>query len=388
VPLALLLVLPPAAAGQEVILQNDSFTSGGSAAFQGGFVAGEIGAVRLAPTGPFPVQVTKVQLLFGGAVTDATITLRIWDDTAGTLAPGTELFFGDYFLTASNTALQEIDLTAAAIMVSGPFRVGIQFQHDGAPSIARDADGISAAGRNFIYAGAWFDSTTFGIGGDWIIRAAVQSDAPIFADGFESGDLLAWSSATTDGGDLNVSGAAAMAGTDSGLRANVNDTNPLFVTDATAADLGRYRARFYLDPNGFDPGEGENHRRTRVFIVFDESPLRRLAAVVLRRLSGAYALMGRARLDDNSQADTGFVTISDGPHAVEIDWKRSSGPDANDGWLHLWIDGVPVGSRTSLDNNAGGVDFVRLGALSVKTGAAGVLYFDEFVSQEDAYIGP
>jgi hypothetical protein len=47
-----------------------------------------------------------------------------------------------------------------------------------------------------------------------------------------------------------------------------------------------------------------------------------------------------------------------------------------------------VGSRTSLDNNAGGVDFVRLGALSVKTGAAGVMYFDEFVSQEDAYIGP
>jgi hypothetical protein len=109
---------------------------------------------------------------------------------------------------------------------------------------------------------------------------------------------------------------------------------------------------------------------------------------VLRRQQGVYALMGRARLDDNAQANTGFITIGDGPHVVEIDWKQSSGPDANDGWLHLWIDGAPVASRTGLDNNVGTVDFVRLGALSVKAGAAGTLYFDEFVSRDDNYIGP
>ena len=101
-----------------------------------------------------------------------------------------------------------------------------------------------------------------------------------------------------------------------------------------------------------------------------------------------YAVMGRARLDDNSQANTGFVTIGDASHWLEIDWKQSSGPDANDGFLHLWIDGAPVGSRTNLDNNAGTVDFVRLGALSVKAGASGTMYFDEFVSRDDNYIGP
>jgi hypothetical protein len=148
------------------------------------------------------------------------------------------------------------------------------------------------------------------------------------------------------------------------------------------------RARFYLNPNDFDPGETSGARRTRVFILFQDAPLRRLAAIVLRRLDGVYALMGRARLDDNSQADTGFITLAPGPHAVELAWKRSSGPDANDGTFELWIDGASVALRTGLDNSRRGVDFVRLGALSVKASAGGTLYWDEFESRRWSYIGP
>jgi hypothetical protein len=109
---------------------------------------------------------------------------------------------------------------------------------------------------------------------------------------------------------------------------------------------------------------------------------------VLRRLSGAYSLMGRARLDDNSQHDTGFFPIDDGPHFVELDWRRASGPDANDRSFELWIDGASVHAATALDNSVSSVDFVRLGALSVKTGAPGTLYWDEFVSRRSSYIGP
>ena len=388
----LFLLASPAAFGQEVILKNDGFVAGQAVGFQSAFRSGEIGASRFTPPGPFPQQITRVQLLYGGGVPGPdTITLRIWDDSAGTADPGTPLFSADYVLDASDTVMQEIDLGAAALMVSGPFRVGVQFQHDNVPSIARDTDGTNNPGSNFIYdltTTQWYDSSTVGVAGDWVIRAGVNGDAPLFADDFESGDLLAWSSATTDGGDLSVTDGAALAGTAAGMRAVVNDTNPLFVTDTTPNQLGRYRARFYFDPHAFDPGETLNHLRTRLFIVFDETPVRRLAAVVLRRQGGAYALMGRARLDDNSQANTGFVAITDEPHWVEIDWKQSSDPDADDGWLHLWIDGVPAGSRTGLDNNVGTVDFVRLGALSVKTGAAGTMYFDEFVSRESDYIGP
>jgi len=210
----------------------------------------------------------------------------------------------------------------------------------------------------------------------------------IFQDGFEFNNLAPWASSQEDAGDLSVSTAAAMSGTRYGLQAVVDDTASLYVADESPADDNRYRARFYFDPNGFDPGELALHFRTRIFIGFEEGPTRRLFAVVLRRQAGVFALMGRARLDDNSQADTGFFTITDAPHRVEIDWQRASGPAANDGRFEMWIDGTSVSTLTGLDNSASAVDFARLGALSVKTGASGTLFWDEFESRETSLIGP
>ena len=62
--------------------------------------------------------------------------------------------------------------------MNGPFRVGIEFFHDGPPSIARDADGTIASDRNFICANlgaecVWFRSSTLGVTGDWVIRATI-----------------------------------------------------------------------------------------------------------------------------------------------------------------------------------------------------------------------
>jgi uncharacterized delta-60 repeat protein len=224
----------------------------------------------------------------------------------------------------------------------------------------------------------------------WAFRVMrYHGDPPdlLFRDGFESGALTAWSSSATGGGDLGVSLEAALDSTPFGLRGLVNDTAGLYVQDDTPDDESRYRARFHFDPNGFDPGEAEQHRRTRLFIAFAEDPMRRLAAVVLRRLEGSYSLMARVRQDDNTQVSTPFVPIDDGPHAIELDWRRASGPDALDGAFELWIDGVSVAMLAGLDNSDG-VDLARLGALSVKTGAAGALHWDEFESRRESYIGP
>jgi hypothetical protein len=210
----------------------------------------------------------------------------------------------------------------------------------------------------------------------------------IFADGFESGNTSAWSSAATDGGDLGVSVPAALDGTGFGLQGLVDDTAGIFVVDERPDNEGRYRARFYFDPNDFDPGEALGRFRTRILLVLEESPVRRIAAVVLRRQGGNYSLMGRARLDDNSQADTGFFAIGNGPHFVEIDWQRSTTPNAADGRFELFIDGTSASVLTGLDNNLSSVDFVRLGALSVKAGASGTIYWDEFESRRLSYVGP
>jgi hypothetical protein len=209
----------------------------------------------------------------------------------------------------------------------------------------------------------------------------------IFEDGFESNDLTRWSSAQIGGGDLSVGGAAAMAGTSTGLQAVVNDTGALFVQDNTPNFEGRYRVRFYLDPNGFDPGESQSHFRTRILIAFDPSGLR-VITLVLKRQLGAYTVEARVRRNDGTRADTGFFPITDAPHFIEFDWQKATGPGALDGSLQLWIDDISVATLTGIDNDQSAIDFVRMGALSIKTGAAGTVYYDQFESRRQRAIGP
>ena len=54
----------------------------------------------------------------------------------------------------------------------------------------------------------------------------------------------------------------------------------------------------------------------------------------------------------------------------------------------MWIHGVSVATLSSLDDVLSAVDFARLGALSVKAGASGVLHWDEFESRRQGHIGP
>jgi hypothetical protein len=246
------------------------------------------------------------------------------------------------------------------------------------PTVAVDGQG------NFVTTWADYGQEGFEDGGIYAQR--FRPDL-IFRDGFESGDLSAWSTNQADSGDLSVSGPAALGGTAQGLQGFVDDVTGLYVQDDSPNDELRYRARFLLDPNGFDPGESAGQRRTRTFIAFTEGPSRRVAAVVLRRQAGVYGIMGRARLDNGDQADTGFFVISDAPHTIEIDLVPASTPDALDGRFELWIDGVSQSVLTGLDNNRAQVDFARLGALSVKGAANGTIYWDEFESGRGAYIG-
>ena len=207
----------------------------------------------------------------------------------------------------------------------------------------------------------------------------------IFKDGFESGDMSAWSATDTDEGQMFV--WTGLNSTGWGVWGETGSSPAIYAQDDSPRDEDRYRARFFVDPVNFDPGEAEGHRRARIFIVFEEGPSRRLAAVVLRRVNGAYSLLARARLDDGSQHDTAVIPITTEQHFIEVDWKRSSGPSANDGSFQVWLDGRSVHAATALDNSVSSVDFVRMGALSVKGGASGTLQLDEFESRRATYIG-
>jgi len=224
---------------------------------------------------------------------------------------------------------------------------------------------------------------------DYRIVVTITPKDSILKDGWESGDLSAWTAAATDGGDLRVSNLAGMTG-NWGLRGDVNDTNSIYVEDQRPIQENQYRVRFRFDTNGFDPGSAQGHLRTRIFIGFQGSPQRRLFAIVLKRTAaGQYSIGARTRRDDNTQADTGFFDVAPGMHRVEILWTRASGPAAGDGLFRLWIDGhTHEAILPGLANNAGVVDFVRLGAMNVKSGANGTLYFDDFDSRRWTYVGP
>jgi cysteine-rich repeat protein len=211
----------------------------------------------------------------------------------------------------------------------------------------------------------------------------------IFEDGFETVDLSRWAaSSATDFGDLFASPESALASSATGVEGFVDDVNSLFVQDDSPLDESRYRARFHLDPNGFDPGEGSGRFRVRVLLALDQMPsTRRLIAIVLRRLNGQYSLRARVSRDDGTRANTAFFNITDAPHAVEFDWRRASGPSA-DGEFRLWIDDTLMQTLTGIDNDAGGIDAVRMGALSVKPGAQGTIYWDELRSAREPALAP
>jgi RHS repeat-associated protein len=201
----------------------------------------------------------------------------------------------------------------------------------------------------------------------------------IFADGFESGDLSAWTSSTTDAGDLSASSAALLQGS-FGMQALIDDTAGLYVTDDSPNAETRYRARFYFDPNSITMASGDTHFLFKGYQGTSTEVIR----LEFRFSSGNYQI--RAGLIDNgtSWSYTSWYTISDAAHYIEWDWRAAS-----NGGLTLWIDGTQQQDVTGVDNSSRVMDRARLGPLSgLDSGTSGTYYIDSFESRRVNYIGP
>jgi hypothetical protein len=182
---ALAAMAPSAGHAATLVLQNDSFLPGQPVVFQAGFASGEMAGATLGPVGANAV-IERVELLFGSGPTMArTVTLRIHTDV-GTAAPVALLHSASYSLTPG-AALQQIDVSAAQIAPpAGNIRVAIELMHAGLPSLANDTDGTTQSGRNWIFIGGqWASTTSVGINGDWILRAIISQPDTVFRDGFE-----------------------------------------------------------------------------------------------------------------------------------------------------------------------------------------------------------
>jgi uncharacterized protein YjiK len=221
-------------------------------------------------------------------------------------------------------------------------------------------------------------------GSDDIVVTVNRPD-PIFADGFESGTLSAWSSSVTDGGDLSVTAAAALVG-NFGLQALINDNNSIYVTDETPDVETHYRARFYLDLNSIAMAKNDQH------VIFDGAAASGSKAfeLELRSTGKKYQLRIDVYRNGGTVTTGGWVAnVPDAPQVVEVEWKAATAPGANDGYLTLWLDGVQASTVTGVDNDTRRVDRVHLGAVSgIDPGTRGTYYFDAFASRRYTFIGP
>ncbi|MCC6456680.1 MAG: hypothetical protein IT328_17125 [Caldilineaceae bacterium] len=203
----------------------------------------------------------------------------------------------------------------------------------------------------------------------------------IFANGFDTGNLAAWTASVTDGNDLSAIPAARLFGSH-GLGATVDDNNAIYVTDDTPAAEKRYRARFYFDPNSIRMSEGDTH-----FIFQGYSQNSAAFGVEFHYLEGKYRLRSAARSDNGTWRYGAWYVISDEARHVEIDWKAAS-VGGNNGYLTLWIENGKRDSIANLQNGTYQVDQVRLGAVAdIDTGTRGQYYFDAFESRKETYIG-
>ncbi len=187
----------------EKTLQNDSFSGSGTVNCVLGqsFAEGDIAAARFTPLpGDYPFQILEVQILACPPSTQGDLVLKIWQDDGVSNQPGTLLYADFFTIFGSDVALNGLDVSAQNLVVTyGSIRVGLEYFFGPAQvGIATDTDGHVIPQPNFV-----FDNGTFGwrpadfflVDDDWIIRVRIDanSEPPLFADGFESGDTTLWS---------------------------------------------------------------------------------------------------------------------------------------------------------------------------------------------------
>lgn len=216
------------------------------------------------------------------------------------------------------------------------------------------------------------------VGGVTVEVRALPCASLIFTDGFESGDLSAWSASETDGGALAAAADAALRGA-FGLRAILDGAGDLFVRDESPALEPVYCAGFLLDPRDVS-AQGRGLILLEALAESDAAVLR----ATLRGAEGVYELRIHARQDSTSGhtwVKTDSLPLGPAAAAITIVWTRSSATGADDGRVEVYVDGVARATLSGLDTDGlGGVEAVRLGALGELKHGAGTLALDEFVS--------
>lgn len=208
----------------------------------------------------------------------------------------------------------------------------------------------------------------------------------------ETADLTQYDSTVTDSGDLSVTAAARLGGSNYGLSCVIDDTNAIYgIANLSPPASGILRVRFYLDPNSLTMANGDAFRVLRLWDTAGGGAI--IFAVNLTYYTATgYRFLGTAYDDANNTYTISTTDIGDEPHYLEFYLTSAATTSSNDGICTVWIDGSQVGARTDLDNNTrfAALDQCHIGAVSnIDAGTSGTLYLDELVVNDDGgQIGP
>ncbi len=167
---------------EEPPLQN--YTGGGTVVCPC-FVAGEEGgAVLIAPTEHYPIEILRVGIgwgsYYGGTPQSLEAAIHIYD--AGLPNPGTPIFTleGPVLTDGFINVFDLEPLPGEIVIDSGPFTVTLEFLNENAgdldaPSMVHDGNGCQP-GKNVVFAipGGWYDACALGVTGDWVVFAVYR----------------------------------------------------------------------------------------------------------------------------------------------------------------------------------------------------------------------
>jgi hypothetical protein len=199
----------------------------------------------------------------------------------------------------------------------------------------------------------------------------------------ETGDLTQYTSTVTDSGDLSVHADGSLGLGSYGLKCVIDDQTAIYGQKTITGASGTLRARFYIDPNTLTMGDTEAFF---TFIIVASGPSTSVASVTLYYLSASDYYVQFLRYNDAGYVGGDSVSISDGPHIVELRIDKAATNVSADGTLYGWVDGVQACAYANLDNfdSFGNINSVRLGAPGgLDAGTSGTFYLDELIVNDD-----
>jgi hypothetical protein len=188
---------------------------------------------------------------------------------------------------------------------------------------------------------------------------------------------------TASGDTITATTGSAMMSTPYGLQVFTGTVSAGNLTYAyktfTSITSTEYRWRVYFDPNS----QTSTGVTDKYFFIFYHATNNGYTELAYDYTTGSFRIKANVRSDDGVDIPTGYYTISDGPHYIEVRVKKSSVLGATDGELQLYIDGVSKETLTTVKV------FTRFALSGVKVGmhyapASDItLFYDEIILRDD-----